>query len=133
MFGRGGNAENARAQLAALNRSEAFIEFALDGTILTANDNFLHALGYTLDEIRGKHHRMFVAPAEAESPAYREFWAKLNRGEYQATEYKRYAKGGREIWIQASYNPTLDSAGKPVKVVKFATDITAQKIASMES
>ena len=108
------------------------IEFKLDGTIVTANQNFLGALGYTLAEIQGKHHGMFVDPAERDSAAYREFWAKLNRGEFQAAQYKRFGKGGKEIWIQASYNPILDASGKPVGVIKFATDITAQKIHSME-
>jgi len=116
----------------ALGRSQAVIEFGMDGTILTANDNFLKTLGYTLGEIQGKHHGMFVDPSERDSAAYRDFWAKLNRGEYQAAEYKRIGKGGKEIWIQATYNPVLDAGGKPVKVVKFATDITAHKIRSME-
>ena len=116
----------------ALDRSQAVIEFRMDGTILTANDNFLKALGYTLGEIQGKHHSMFVEPGERESAAYREFWSKLNRGEYQAAEYKRIGKGGKEIWIQASYNPMLGGDGKPFKVVKFATDITARKIKSLE-
>ncbi|MBR0991218.1 PAS domain-containing methyl-accepting chemotaxis protein [Bradyrhizobium japonicum] len=116
------------AQVAAANRSQAVIEFKLDGTILSANENFLHALDYTLNEIKGKHHSMFVAPAERDSAAYREFWAALNRGEYQAAEYKRIGKGGKEVWIQASYNPVFDEKGKPSKVVKFATDVTAQKL-----
>jgi methyl-accepting chemotaxis protein len=123
---------NALAQADAISKSQAVIEFRLDGTIVTANTNFLGALGYTLDEIKGKHHSMFVYPAERDSAAYREFWARLNRGEYQAAQYKRIGKGGREIWIQASYNPILDSSGKPVGVIKFATDITTQKIQSME-
>ena len=125
-------ARDALAQVAAISKSQAVIEFNLDGTIITANDNFLAALGYRLEEIRGQHHRMFVLPAERESAAYRAFWANLNRGEFQAAEYKRIAKGGREVWIQASYNPVLDRDGKPRKVIKFATDITAQKIRSME-
>ncbi len=120
--------QSALSQAAAIGKSQAVIEFKLDGTIVTANENFLGAVGYTLDEIKGKHHSMFVGPAERESAAYREFWAKLNRGEFQAAQYKRFGKGGKEIWIQASYNPILDANGKPVKVVKFATDITAQKI-----
>ncbi|MGY2903237.1 methyl-accepting chemotaxis protein [Bradyrhizobium sp. URHC0002] len=123
---------NAIAQAAAINKSQAVIEFKLDGTIVTANKNFLDAMGYTLDEIKGKHHGIFVDPAERESTAYREFWARLNRGEFQATQYKRFAKGGREIWIQASYNPIVDGSGRPTGVIKFATDITAQKIHSME-
>ena len=125
-------ARDALAQVAAISKSQAVIEFNLDGTIITANDNFLAALGYRLEEIRGQHHRMFVLPAERESAAYRAFWANLNRREFQAAEYKRIAKGGREVWIQASYNPVLDRDGKPRKVIKFATDITAQKIRSME-
>jgi methyl-accepting chemotaxis protein len=123
---------SALAQAAAISQSQAVIEFKLDGTIVTANQKFLGALGYTLAEIQGKHHGMFVDPAERESAAYREFWAKLNRGEFQAAQYKRFGKGGSEIWIQASYNPILDAGGKPVGVIKFATDITAQKIHSME-
>jgi methyl-accepting chemotaxis protein len=116
------------SQVAAAGRSQAVIEFDLDGTIVTANDNFLKALGYTLAEIQGKHHSMFVEPSERDGAGYREFWAALNRGEYQAKEYKRIGKGGREVWIQASYNPVLDENGKPFKVVKFATDVTAQKL-----
>ncbi len=115
-------------KIAAIGRAQAVIEFNLDGTIVTANDAFLNALGYSLAEIQGKHHGMFVAPEERNSDAYREFWAKLNRGEFQAGEYKRIGKGGKEVWILASYNPILDDAGKPFKVVKFATDISAQKL-----
>jgi methyl-accepting chemotaxis protein len=120
------------AQVIALGKSQAVIEFNLDGTIITANQNFLDAMGYRLDEIAGKHHSMFVMPEERGGAAYREFWARLGRGEYQSAEYKRLGKGGREIWIQASYNPIINEAGKPVKVVKFATDITARKIRSLE-
>jgi methyl-accepting chemotaxis protein len=120
-------------QIAAIGKSQAVIEFNMDGTILTANDNFLKAVGYSLSEVKGKHHGMFVDPAERGSPAYREFWAKLNRGEYQAAEYKRVGKGGKEIWIQASYNPIIDMNGKPFKVVKYATDTTAQVIARMKN
>jgi methyl-accepting chemotaxis protein len=117
---------NAEGQLSAINKAQAVIEFDLDGTVRTANDNFLRVMGYTLAEIRGQHHRMFVEPAERESPEYQAFWAKLARGEYDAAQYKRIAKGGREVWIQASYNPILDATGKPIKVVKFATDVTEQ-------
>ncbi|MGY4256825.1 methyl-accepting chemotaxis protein [Bradyrhizobium sp. USDA 4516] len=124
--------ENALAQTAAIGKSQAVIEFKLDGTIVDANENFLNAMGYTLDEIEGKHHSMFVDPATRGSQDYRAFWADLNRGVFQAAQYRRIAKGGREIWIQASYNPILDKGGKPVGVIKFATDITAQKIHSME-
>ena len=119
---------NYAAQSAAVSRSQAVIEFNLAGTIITANDNFLNALGYPLGEIQGKHHGMFVPPAERDSAVYREFWAALNRGEFQAAEYKRIGKGGKEVWILASYNPVMDEKGKPFKVVKFATDVTAQKI-----
>jgi len=108
-------------KLAAIGRAQAVIEFNLDGTIITANDHFLGAVGYSLAEIQGKHHSMFVSPAERDSAAYREFWASLNRGQFQSAEYKRYGKGGKEIWILASYNPILDDAGKPFKVVKFAS------------
>ena len=99
----------------------------MDGTIITANDNFLSVLGYTLDEVKGQHHSMFVDAAFKASAEYKEFWAKLNRGEYEAKEYKRLGKGGKEVWIQASYNPILDLNGKPFKVVKYATDITPEK------
>ena len=108
-------------------RSQAVIEFKLDGTILTANDNFLSTLGYELSEIVGKHHRMFVEPGFAQSAEYQRFWQELAQGKYQSAEYRRIGKNGKEVWIQASYNPVLDRSGKPVKVIKFATDITAQK------
>ena len=116
------------AQLRALDKSQAVIEFALDGTILTANENFLEAMGYTLEEVKGEHHRMFVEPDYAQSAEYEAFWEQLRSGEFMAAEYPRIAKGGRDIWIQASYNPVLDSRGKPIKVVKYATDITKQKL-----
>ncbi len=119
-------------QIAAIGKSQAVIEFNLDGTILNANDNFLAATGYRLDEIQGRHHNMFVEPEYKHSPEYRAFWEKLNRGEYDTGEYKRIAKGGREIWIQASYNPILDLNGKPFKVVKYATDVTGRKQAVAE-
>ncbi|PZA13186.1 histidine kinase [Rhodopseudomonas palustris] len=115
-------------QVAAANRSQAVIEFEMDGTIRSANENFLKTMGYTLDEIKGKHHSIFVEPAMRDSGAYREFWAALNRGQYQAAEYKRIGKGGKEVWIQASYNPIFDDKGKPAKVVKFAVDVTAEKL-----
>ena len=122
---------DALAMLTALNRSQAVIEFKPDGTILTANQNFLHALGYSLAEIQGKHHSMFVAPEERDSAAYRSFWEALRHGEFQAAEFRRVAKGGREIWIEASYNPVLDATGKPVKIVKFATEVTEKKMRSL--
>lgn len=111
-------------QIAALHKVQAIIEFNLDGTILTANDNFLNALGYRLEEIQGRHHSMFVDEAYRQSAEYKEFWSRLNRGEFQASEFKRFGKDGREIWIQASYNPIKNAEGMPFKVVKFATDIT---------
>jgi methyl-accepting chemotaxis protein len=117
---------DAEGKLAAIDKAQAVIEFDLDGTVRTANENFLRALGYTLPEIQGQHHRMFVDPAYRESAEYQAFWAKLGRGEYEANQYKRIGKGGREIWIQASYNPILDATGKPLKVVKYATDVTEQ-------
>ncbi|HAV71749.1 MAG TPA: hypothetical protein DCX91_07495 [Stenotrophomonas sp.] len=114
-------------QVKALHRVQAVIEFHLDGTIVHANDNFLQTLGYTLEEIQGRHHAMFVDAEYAKSSEYQDFWANLGRGEFNAGQYRRIGKGGREIWIQASYNPVFDSDGRPYKVVKFATDITAQK------
>jgi methyl-accepting chemotaxis protein len=132
MFSRGSSVtQDALAQIKAINKSLAVIEFDPTGTILTANENFLKALGYSLSEIQGKHHSMFVEPATRDNAQYREFWATLGRGEYQAAEYKRIGKAGREVWIQATYNPVLDRDGKVYKVIKFATDITAEKISSL--
>ena len=116
-----------RGKVEAIARSQAVIEFELDGTIITANENFLKTMGYGLDEIVGKKHSLFVEPAYRESAEYREFWQKLGRGEYQAAQFKRLAKGGKEIWLEASYNPILDANGRPCKVVKFATDLTPRK------
>jgi methyl-accepting chemotaxis protein len=127
-----GSSRELHAKLDALSKSQAVIEFDLDGTIITANENFLAALGYTLDEIKGKHHSMFVEPEFRGSAAYREFWDSLRRGQFQAAEYRRLAKGGRPIWIQASYNPLLGKNGKPYKIIKFATDITEQKVRSAD-
>jgi methyl-accepting chemotaxis protein len=115
---------NLRGVVKAINTSMAVIEFDLEGTVLWANENFLRTLGYSLDEVQGRHHRLFVEPAHAESAEYRDFWQELNAGRFQSREFKRLAKGGREVWIQASYNPVFDDTGKVVKVVKFATDIT---------
>lgn len=123
--------EDFRGQADAVRRSQAVVEFGLDGTILDANHIFLSTLGYTRDEVRGQHHRMFVPPAEETSPAYRAFWDRLGRGEFEAGQYKRIGKGGREIWMQASYNPVFDAAGRPMKVIQIATDVTKQK--SIES
>lgn len=112
---------------AALHRVQAVIEFDLQGNILHANDNFLATLGYTLEEVRGKHHRIFCDPDYARTEAYRQFWERLGRGEYDRGEYRRFGRGGREIWINASYNPVIGDDGRPYKVIKFATDITAVK------
>ncbi len=116
-------------QIAAIRKAQAVIEFKLDGTIVTANENFCKAVGYELREVQGQHHGMFVDPVFRQSPDYRMFWEKLGRGEFDAGQYKRVGKGGREIWIQASYNPIMDASGKPFKVVKFASDITAMRMA----
>ncbi len=116
---------DTQGQIAAISKSQAVIEFNLDGTIIQANDNFLDTLGYRLDEIAGKHHSMFVEPAERDCPAYKKFWEELRAGKFQSGEFKRVGKDGREIWIQATYNPIDDMNGKPFKVVKYATDTTA--------
>lgn len=125
------NAE-AKAYIEAISRVQAVIEFDLKGHILTANDNFLNTLGYELDEIVGSHHRIFCEPAYAASTEYEQFWERLGRGEFEANEYKRIAKDGQHVWINASYNPVLDDNGKPVKIVKFATDITKTKMMAAE-
>ena len=123
---------NFSGQIAAIKKAQAVIEFTLDGKIVDANENFLNALGYSLAEIKGQHHSMFVEPAHRQSTEYRMFWEKLGRGEYDAGQYKRVGKGGNEIWIQASYNPIMGPDGKPFKVVKYATDITAQVISTAD-
>lgn len=127
-YGRGAD---ARAILSAMNRSQAIIEFDLGGRILTANENFCKAMGYELSEIVGQHHRMFVDPQYAASAEYRSFWEGLARGEFDRKQYRRIGKGGREVWIEASYNP-VSRGGVPYKVVKFATDITEMKLKSAE-
>ncbi|MFG0233082.1 methyl-accepting chemotaxis protein [Achromobacter sp. 413638] len=111
-------------QLAAISKVQAIIEFELDGTILRANELFLDAMGYRADEVVGRHHSMFVTPEEARGAAYQEFWRKLREGRHDAGQYLRIGKGGRQVWIEASYNPILDAEGRPFKVVKYATDIT---------
>lgn len=121
-----------RGQIAAIAKSQAVIEFDLNGNIITANDNFLNVLGYRLDEIQGKHHSMFVEPGYQQSTEYRNFWSRLGRGEFDAGQYKRVGKNGKEIWIQASYNPILDSNNKPFKVIKYATDITVDTLRNAE-
>ena len=115
-------------KMAAIDRAQAVIEFDLHGTILDANENFLAALGYRLEEVRGKHHRIFCEPDDARSPGYRLFWEKLGRGDFDAGLYKRRASDGRQVWIQATYNPILDAEGKPYKVVKFASDVTESQL-----
>ena len=112
----------------ALDRVQAIIEFDLDGVVVSANEIFLLTFGYELDEVLGKHHRMFCDPTYAQSDDYAEFWKLLARGECHAAEFKRLGKGGRELWLQASYNPVFDKDGKPIRIVKFATDVTASKL-----
>lgn len=121
------NWQDIKGQMDAINRSLAVIEFGLDGTILNANKNFLSTMGYSLAEVQGSHHRKFVEPGEAASESYRRFWESLAKGEYQSAQFRRLGRDGREIWIQASYNPILDVTGHPYKVVKYAYDITAAK------
>jgi len=113
-------------KVTAIQKSQAVIEFNLDGTIITANQNFLTTMGYSLDEIKGRNHSMFVESSMRDSAEYRSFWERLRAGEFQAAQYKRIGKGGREVWIEASYNPIFDLNGKPFKVVKFAIDVTRQ-------
>jgi len=117
----------------ALDRSQAIIEFAPDGTIMSANDNFLRTVGYRLDEVRGRHHRIFVDPLYADSDDYEAFWASLRRGEFQSASFKRVAKGGRIVWIQATYNPVINDKGQVERVVKFATDITLPTVKAQEA
>ncbi|OZI62299.1 methyl-accepting chemotaxis protein [Bordetella genomosp. 11] len=125
-------ADDAAGQLAAISKVQAIIEFELDGTIIRANRLFLDALGYDEDEVVGRHHSMFVMPEERQSPAYREFWRRLGAGMNDTGRYLRVGKGGREVWIEASYNPILDAAGQPFKVVKFATDTTRRFLAARQ-
>ncbi len=114
-------------QIVAISKAQAVIEFSLDGKVLTANDNFLNTLGYRLEDVKGRHHSMFVEPSYGTSEDYRRFWRDLNDGQYKADEFKRLGKDGKEVWIQASYNPIFDLNGKPFKVVKYATDVTERK------
>ena len=120
-------------QVAAISESQAVVEFQMDGTIITANENFLNATGYALAEIQGRHHSLFVDDAYRRSAEYKSFWERLGRGEFQAAEYRRRGKNGREVWIQATYNPILDVDGKPFKVIKYATDVTQRKFQSADS
>jgi methyl-accepting chemotaxis protein len=116
----------------AIDKSQATIEFDMDGIVITANEKFLNVVGYTLDEIKGKHHRIFCEESYTKSTEYTLFWEKLNRGEFDSGEYKRIGNNGKEIYIQATYNPIVDLSGKPVKVVKYATDVTEQKLMNAE-
>lgn len=111
-------------QIAAINKSQAVVEYGLDGIIVNANENFLRTMGYELQDIRGKHHRIFVQPEYAASAAYKDFWDRLNQSEFIAGEYMRIGKDGKQVWIQGSYNPIVDINGKPTKVIKYATDVT---------
>lgn len=122
----------AQGKLSAIDKAQAVIEFDLRGHVLSANENFLRLTGYSLEEIQGRHHRMFVGPEQGSSAEYLAFWERLTRGEFETGEYKRLGKGGREVWIQATYNPIFDRSGKPVKVVKFATDVTEAKLRGAE-
>ncbi|MCM2292797.1 PAS domain-containing methyl-accepting chemotaxis protein [Allorhizobium sp. BGMRC 0089] len=122
---------DAQAEVDAMRRSQAVIEFTLDGIILDANENFCKALGYSLLEIKGKHHSIFVDPVEAKQPEYKLFWDNLRAGKFDRRQYRRIAKDGHDVWIEASYNPLL-KGGKPYKVVKYATDITAAKLKALE-
>lgn len=121
---------NAHGQLEAISKVQAIIEFELDGTIIKANDLFLRAVGYTSEEIVGRHHSMFVRPEERNDPSYAQFWRDLASGKNDAGQYLRIGKNGREVWIEASYNPIFDAAGRPFKVVKYATDITRRFVAA---
>ncbi len=117
----------------ALDRVQAIIEFELDGTVLSANNNFLQLFGYEREEVIGKHHRMFCDPSYAASDDYRDFWEQLVSGEFHCEEFQRRSKSGEKIWLRASYNPVLDDNGKPVKIVKFATDVSAEKRRNAET
>ncbi|MGH6998636.1 MAG: PAS domain-containing protein, partial [Phenylobacterium sp.] len=116
------------AIMGAVHKSQAVIEFELDGTIIKANDNFYSAMGYAPAEVVGRKHSLFVTPEYGASEEYREFWRGLNRGEFLSDKFLRVAKGGRQIWLQATYNPMFDKSGRLYKVIKFATDITAAEL-----
>ena len=123
---------HASSLMKALDKSQAIIEFTLDGNIVNANENFLSTMGYLLEEIKGKHHRIFVDPAYANSAKYRQFWERLRSGEYFSAEFQRFGKGNREVWIQASYNPVMDAFNRPTRIVKLASDITHEKLRSTQ-
>jgi methyl-accepting chemotaxis protein len=130
--GTGAGDDSARQMVAAIERSQAVIEFDLEGKVLTANGNFLKLLGFSLDEVRGRHHRMFMVQEDAAKAEYQAFWERLAHGEFASGEFKRRGKDGREVWIQATYNPILDPAGRPFKIVKFALDVTEAKTRNAE-
>ena len=121
-----------KAELEALNHSHAVIHFTPEGIIEGANKNFLDAVGYSLAEIKGQHHRIFCDPVYADSAEYKDFWRSLAKGEHQIAQFKRFTKAGQEIWIEASYNPIVDHSGKVTRIVKYATDITARKLLSAD-
>lgn len=124
--------QNLKGQVSAIRRSQAVIEFTLDGIITDVNDNFLSVTGYDKNEILGKHHSIFVDKKYANSPEYLNFWSKLNKGDFITGEFSRFGKGGKEFWISASYNPILDTHGNPKKVIKYANDISNQKLKDAE-
>ena len=126
------NQIDASGKLGAITRSQAMVEFDLGGRVINANPNFLKLMGYQLDDIQGRHHRMFMEPHDAAQPDYQLFWERLARGEYESGEYKRMGRDGREVWIQATYNPIFDMRGRPIKVVKFAVDVTEAKLRNVE-
>jgi PAS domain S-box-containing protein len=125
-------AANYRGKIEAINRSQMMIEFNMDGTIVSANDHYLRAFGYTADEVAGKDHSIFMKDKERQSAEYQEFWEHLRSGQFQAGQYRRIAKNGKDVWVNASYNPILDSEGTPVRVVKFATEVTEQVTMQLE-
>lgn len=137
MFGFAGKSKRRIAELEAeinaVGRSQAIIEFKLDGTIITANENFLRTMGYSLSEIEGQHHSIFMPSMDRDSPAYRQFWIELGRGEFKSGLFKRMSKDGAEIWLQAAYNPILGLGGKPIKVIKLAADVTREKMIGAEN
>lgn len=122
-----------REQVRAIDKIQAIVRFGMDGQIEDANQNFLKLMGYSLDEIKGNHHSMFVERSYAQSPEYRQFWEKLRKGQADQAEYKRIAKDGSEVWVLASYNPIFDENGRPNGIIKFATDITQEKLRNMDS
>jgi methyl-accepting chemotaxis protein len=137
MFGFAGKSKRRIAELEAeinaVGRSQAIIEFKLDGTIITANENFLRTMGYSLSEIEGQHHSIFMPSMDRDSPAYRQFWSELGRGEFKSGLFKRMSKDGAEIWLQAAYNPIMGLNGKPIKVIKLAADVTREKMIGAEN